>query len=135
MGDPSLASSPHFQALFKSALQAYQTKTGITLVEHALAVQLQSCHSVESITTTLLQGEVQAFSTLQENDKTMISIKTIVSNLTTLSAMASLGDAVGLVRQKALIGLRHLNQFLQKIPPSKAILAALAILLDICVVL
>ena len=103
MGDPS--ASPHFQALFESALQAYQTKTGITLAEHALAVQLQSCHSVESITTTLLQGEVQAFSNLQENDRIMKSIKTIISNLTTLSATASLFDALGLVRQKALIGL------------------------------
>ncbi len=109
MGDPS--ASPHFQALFESALQAYQTKTGITLAEHALAVQLQSCHSVESITTTLLQGEVQAFSNLQENDRIMKSIETIVSNLTTLSATASLGDDLGLVRQKALIGLPLLNRF------------------------
>ena len=65
----------------------------------------------------------------------MKSIKIIVSNLTTLSATASLGDAVGLVRQKALIGLQHLNRFLQKILPSKVILAALAILLDVCVIL
>jgi hypothetical protein len=58
-----------------------------------------------------------------------------VSNLTTLSATASLGNAVGLVHQKALIGLRHLNWFLQKILPLKVILAALAILLDVCVIL
>ena len=98
----------HLQAPFESALRAYEKKTGITLAEHPLAVQIQSCDSVESITTTLLQGELQAFNIFQESDRIVKSIKMIVSNLTTLSVTASLGDALGLVRQKALMGLPHL---------------------------
>jgi hypothetical protein len=122
-----------FEPLFESALQAYKKKTKITLAEHPLAVQLQSCDSAESITTTLLQGEPQAFSNFQEKDRITKSIKTIVSVLTTLSATPSLGDAHGLVRQIALMGLPYLSPFLQIIPPAKAsLLAALAILLDVC---
>jgi hypothetical protein len=89
-------------------LQAYKEKTDITLAEHPLAVQLQSCDSAESIATTLLQGEPQAFSNFQEKDRITKSIKAIVSVLTTLSATASLSDALGLVRQTALMGLRYL---------------------------
>ena len=100
MADPS--GSTHFQARFESALQAYQTTTGITLAEHALAVQLQSCNTVESI-TTLVQGQAQPFSNYQESDRIMKSIKTIVSILTPLSVAASLADAVGLVRQVAMV--------------------------------
>jgi hypothetical protein len=97
------AGPAHFQPLFDSALRAYQEKTDITLAEHPLAVQLQSCDSAESIITILLQGEPQAFSNFQEKDRITKSIKTIVSVLTTLSATASLGDALSLVRQTPLI--------------------------------
>jgi hypothetical protein len=97
----------HLEPLFESALQAYKKKTEITLAEHPLAVQLQSCDSTESIITILLQGEPPAFSNFQEKDRITKSIKTIVSALTTLSATASLGDAFGLVRQTALITLPY----------------------------
>ena len=99
---------PHFQPLFESALQAYEKMTDITLAEHPLAVQLQSGDSAESITTTLLQGEPQVLSNFQEKDRITKSIKTIVSVITALSAMPSLGDALGLVRQTALMGLPYL---------------------------
>jgi hypothetical protein len=95
----------HFQRLFDSALQAYKKKTDITLAEHHLAVQLQSCDTAESIAATFLKGEPQAFSNFQEKDRITKSIKRIVSVLTTLSGTASLGDALDLVRQNALMGL------------------------------
>ena len=98
----------HFQPSFESALLAYKKKTDITLAKHRFAVQLQSCESAESVTTILLQGEPQAFSNFQEKDRITKSIKSIVSGLTPLSAMASLGDALGLVRQTALMGLPYL---------------------------
>jgi len=132
MADPS--ASPHFQARFESALQAYQTKTGITLAEHALAVQLQSCHSVDSI-TTFLKYEAEAVSDFLGSDRTMESIESTVSILSTLSATASLGEAIGLVRR----GIDRLfyipDKFLQPFPPAKAILAGLAILFDVCAVI
>src|SRR5216683_6806163 len=118
MTDPS--GSPHFQALFESALQSYQTKTGITLAEHALAVQLQSCNTVESI-TTLMRGQAQAFSNYRESDRIMKSIKTIVSILTPLSVVAPLTDAVGLVRQIAMVvRFTFLTFFFAAIPTRKS---------------
>jgi hypothetical protein len=89
--------SARFQALFESALQAYEKKTGITLAQHPLAVKLQSCRSVEDV-TALLQGQAKAFSDFQANDRITKAIKTTISILTPLSDAASLADAVGLVR-------------------------------------
>ncbi len=129
MGEQS--PSAHFQPLLESAFQAYEKQTNIALAEHPFVVELQSCHSVESITATLFQGQEQAFSNFQESDRIMKSIKTTVSNLTTHSATSFLGDTFGLVRQNLMIGLPHLERLLQELPPANALLAALAILLDV----
>jgi|SRR6266850_2063230 len=96
--------SAHFRAIFESALLTYEKKAGVTLAEHPLAVQLQSCHSIESI-TAILQGKVQAFGEFRGIDRVMKSVRSTVSILTTLSTSASLGDYYGLVRQnlKALV--------------------------------
>jgi len=96
-----------FRALFESALQAYHQKAGVILADHPLAVQLQSCHSIESI-TTVLQDQAQAFSEFPGNDKVMKSIKSTVSILIRLSVTASLDDNIGLVRHKALMRIPQL---------------------------
>jgi hypothetical protein len=100
MGDQSR--STHFRTLFESALQAYKEKTGITLIEHPLAVQLQSCRSVESI-TAVLQDQIRASNDFGGNDRIMKSIKSIISITSTLSATAALDWVNGLVCQKALM--------------------------------
>ncbi len=99
MGDHS---GTRFRARFESALRAYEKNAGVTLAEHPLAVQLQSCHTVESI-TTVLQGQARAFSGPRGSDTIMTLIKSIVSILTSVSDTASLDEAVGLVRRKALM--------------------------------
>ena len=117
--------SAHFQALFESALRAYKKKTGITLAEHPLTVQLESCHSIEDI-TTILQRQAEAVDDLQARDRIIKSLKTTVSILALLSV------AVGLVRLNVLVScFRSLTVFVQTFPPSKAIQAALAIVLDV----
>ncbi len=127
MGDHS--GSARFRVLFEPALRAYEKKTGITLAEHPLAVQLHSCHSIESITSVLL-GEAQAFGEFGGSDRVIKSIKKTISILSTLFATASLDDAV--VRQKVLIACSTaLTVFLQSFPPAKAIYAGLAILLAV----
>jgi hypothetical protein len=96
MADQSQSSC--FQELFESALQNYETKTGVTLTQHPLAVQLQSCQSIADI-TTLLQSQVQGVNSPQESDRIMKSIERILSILTPLSAAASL--AVDMASQTA----------------------------------
>jgi hypothetical protein len=96
------SASTRFRSLFESALAEYEKKTGITLAEHPLAIQLQSCHSIES-TTALLQGQAQAFSKFRGRDRAIKSINNTLSILTTLSDTAILGDSIGLVRHNLLV--------------------------------
>ena len=96
MADQSRTS--RFQTQFESALQSYQRETGVTLAEHSLAINLQSCHSVESI-ITLLQNEALAFSDLPRGDIVMKSIQNSVSILSVISGGPSLDEAIDLVRK------------------------------------
>jgi hypothetical protein len=87
--------SSRFQALLESALQVYEKKAGVTLADlgDSLVIQLQRCHSIDDI-TTLLQDKAQAFDDLQQRDRILKSIKTTVSILTPISAVASVADDV-----------------------------------------
>jgi hypothetical protein len=96
MGDQS--GSTRFRVLFESALQAYEKQTGITLAEHPLTLQLQSCRSIGSI-TTLLQDQIPGSSDSGGNDRVMTSIKSTISLLSTLSTTTAFDWAIGMVRQ------------------------------------
>ena len=95
--------SPHFQVLFESALQDYETQTGIPLADYPLAQQLQNCQSVESV-TALLQEQAQAFNEFRESDKIFKSLKGIVSALSRVSAISALGHSVGMVCLRQPVG-------------------------------
>jgi hypothetical protein len=99
--------SSHFSALFEFALQDYEQKTKISLANHPLAEQLENCHSVEGL-AAILQGQARANSAFRGSDRIMKSIKTTLSVLHDLSAIAALGDCIGLVRQKTPMGVFHL---------------------------
>jgi hypothetical protein len=86
-----------FRARFQSVLQSYGQTTGITLAEHPLAMRIQNCHSAECI-TAILKHEARS-SDLLRSDRSMKSVESAVSILSTLSATASLGDSIGLVRK------------------------------------
>lgn len=90
------------RAIFEAGLQDYEQKTKMVLAEHPLAKQLRNCHSVESM-TALLQGQGPTIDEFRERDRIRKSIKSTASVLCGFSAMATLGDATGLVRRKALI--------------------------------
>ena len=95
-----------FRVLFEAALQQYENQTEIPLAKHPLAEQLQNCDSVDSV-ITLLQGQVQAFSEFRGTDRIMKSLKSVVSVLFTLSAVANLADSIGFVRRKATNRVSH----------------------------
>jgi hypothetical protein len=99
------------QTLFDSALQAYEKKTDSSLAQHPLAIELHRCDTVDAI-TGLFRDQAQAFSDLQGSDKIIQPLKATISILSELSSAASLVNAFGLVRQKALMpchGLTSLN--------------------------
>jgi hypothetical protein len=93
-----------FQVLFEYALQDYERKTGITLVDHPLAGQLQTCQSAESV-TALLQEQTRALSEFRESHKIMRSRKNVVSALSKISAAAALGQDFGTVCPRPSIGV------------------------------
>ena len=102
--------------LFEAALQDYETKTGIVLAEHPLAERLQECRSVESI-TAVLHEQTQAFNEFRGKEKVMKLLKNAASILYKLSACAKLGEVIGLVHQKALMGsFVHLIHFHRSFP-------------------
>ena len=106
MGDQPQSS--RFRLLLESALQEYQTRTGTTLARHPLAVKLQHCDSIESI-TTVLQEQARAFSEFRGGDgRVMKSLKAVVSVVHTLSVSAALGDVIGLVRWKISMNIPDL---------------------------
>jgi len=102
MGDYPGSEPTWSRARLESALHAYEETAGVILAEHPLAVELQSCHSVES-SATLLKYEAQSFGDpLGESDRITRAIERIVSILFTLSSI-NLGDADSLVRQQVMI--------------------------------
>ena len=99
-----------FQRLLESALLRYEKKTGVTLSKHPLALQLQSCNSIEDF-DNLLQDKAKDVKQSERITKTM---RTIVSILTPLSFVASIPDAVGLVCYKALIAASYFDSFYRR---------------------
>jgi hypothetical protein len=98
MSNSSTSTSSRSQLLFDAALQDYEKQTGTKLVDHPLAKQLETCKSLESI-TTFFQEQAQAFSESRGSDsRVMKSLKSAVSILFTLSDSTVLGEAIGLVR-------------------------------------
>ena len=98
--------SSRLHALFESAVRDYEQKTKISLASHPLAERLENCHSVEDL-AAILRGQARANSAYQGSDRIMKSIMSILSVLHDLSAIAALGDGIGLVRQKMLMRVFH----------------------------
>jgi fungal STAND N-terminal Goodbye domain len=85
-----------FETLFESALRDYEEQTGIPLAKHPLAEQFQNCQSVDSV-TALFQEIARAFSKFRGGDKIMKSLKSVVSVLHRVSAVAAQGHSIGMV--------------------------------------
>jgi hypothetical protein len=104
----SQATSSTFQALFNTALQDYENQTGISLVDHPFAKQLETCESVTSI-TAILREQAQSFREFSENDgKLMKALNSSIDVLCTPSISSALSETIGLVvRRKAFIDLPY----------------------------
>ena len=100
MSDINQLSSTSFQALFGAALRDYENRTGISLVNHPLAKQLEECDSLDSI-NAILREQANGFRQLRrDNGKLMNSLNCSVDVLYTLSISTVLGEGVGVVRPK-----------------------------------
>ena len=73
------------QSLFEAALHNYEEQTGMKLIDHPLARQLETCNSIESI-TEVLQEQARAFTEFRRDDtKVMKPLKRVVHVVHALS--------------------------------------------------
>jgi len=99
-----LSESSRFQVLFESALQDYERQTGTILAREPLAEQFERCNSLESV-VDVLQEQARAPGEFQGGEsRAMRSLKCVVSVLYSLSTSTMLGEVIGLVRHKMLMG-------------------------------
>ena len=111
-----LSSSSSFQALFGAALQDYQSRTGISLVNHPFARQLEECDSLDSI-NAILREQAKGFREFRgDNGKLMKSVKCSVDVLYILSVSTVLGEGVGVVRPKQSSAFLVLDRYSPAIP-------------------
>jgi len=95
--------STHCRTLFESALQTCEKKTGITLAQHPLTLQLQNCRSVESV-VSFLQDQIPPSTDFGGSDRLMGSMRRTISILHNLGAAAALAWASDMVYEiKALM--------------------------------
>ena len=98
----TLEESSAFESLFQSALDEYENQTGIDLRRHPLALQLDGCDSVQSL-TEVLQQQAQAFHEFRGgNNKIITLLKHAAQALYKLSTPVVHAQAIGLVRPKSL---------------------------------
>jgi len=111
-----LSSSSSFQALFGAALQDYEKRTGISLVNHPLAKQLEECDSLDSI-IAIIREQAKDFREFRgDNGKLMKSVKRSVDVLYILSISTVLGEGVGVVRPKHSSAILVLDSYSSAIP-------------------
>jgi hypothetical protein len=127
--------SSRFQGLFESALQDYESQTGMTLAKHPIAEQLQSCDSVDSV-LAVLEQQARAFTEFRRSDgRVMKSLRSTVSVLHALSSTTILGEIISAVRHSVLTVLNLIILVLQPFPPAQAMFSGFAVLLAVCVFL
>ena len=91
------SSGTRLQLLFDTALQSYEKQTGLKLIDHPLARQLENCHTVDSV-VLILQNQAPALTGFRKDGRIMRSLKRVVHVLHALSTSSTLGEGIGLVR-------------------------------------
>jgi hypothetical protein len=115
-----LSSSSSFQALFGAALQDYEDRTRINLVNHPLAKQLEECDSLDSI-IAILREQAKGFCKVRgDTGKLMKSVNCSVDVLYILSISTVLGEGVGLVRPKQSSAFLVPDRYSPVIPARKS---------------
>jgi hypothetical protein len=86
--------SSYLRMLFENALGDYKQQTGIGLAEHPLAVRLQDCDSVESVTAIFFEL-VQGLKEYRENDKIIMPLIKVLAVLHRLPFATNFAQDVG----------------------------------------
>jgi len=129
-------SSSNFQSILDAALDDYHKHTGIDLIKHPSAAQLQDCHSPENV-VQLLQERESSFKDYREKHRNLIDyLRPVVNVIHALSGI--LGEGAGLVSTQHYILLTspYVYRSLQvPFQPTKVIFTGIDILLSVCSIL
>ena len=109
------SSSSSFHVLFGVALQDYENRTGIRLINHPFAKQLDECNTLDSI-NTIIQEQAKGFQVRGDKGTLMKSLNCSVDVLHTLSTSTVLGEVVGVVRPKQSSAFLVLDSYFAAIP-------------------
>jgi hypothetical protein len=86
-------------SIFDSAIQAYKKKTGNDITTHALATQLQSCHSPDAV-LAILRHQASAIGQSHSGNDSESLLKWLIPTVNVLYAFSAiLGEGVGLVNR------------------------------------
>lgn len=101
----SQSSSSAFQALFDAALQDYEGKTGISLIDHPfVAREHQECDSVGSI-IAILEEQAQNFHEFRAHGKLVDSLKNIIDVLSSPFISTGFDQGTDLVVRPIFVGI------------------------------
>jgi hypothetical protein len=89
------ASRPNYQAIFDSALEAYEKKTGKDLTKNPLLRSLETCHSPDAVLTILRTQILGPGQSQSSGDKLTTWLNPTVNVINAFSA--TIGGAAGLV--------------------------------------
>ncbi|KAH9032106.1 hypothetical protein EDB84DRAFT_1438706 [Lactarius hengduanensis] len=107
------AASSRFQAIFQTALKAYQRQTKKDLLAHPLASQLQSCDSTSAI-LTVLQDQVREFDQAHSGDERLT--KWLIPTVNVLYALsAAVSEGVGLAARDVAASKDALAELFERI--------------------
>jgi hypothetical protein len=93
--------------LFDAALQSYEKQTGIKLIDHPFARQLENCPSIDSVVDILQQQSRALIEFCGDDGKVIKSLKRTAHVLNALSTSTTLGE--DLVRQLAFVVVPFLD--------------------------
>ena len=94
----SISPSSELKSLFEAALDEFEKRSGINLLQHQIIDKLVDCQSADSV-IDVLQQEAQAFRNFRGDDgRLMTWLKRTVNVLHILSTSSVLGQGIGLVR-------------------------------------
>jgi hypothetical protein len=125
-------SSSNFQSILDAALDNYSNQTGINLINHPSAEQIQNCQSPDDVLKLLLERE-SAFKDYRDKYRNFIgSLRPIVQAVHAFSSI--LGEAAGLVSSAhsiLLFGSCLYTSLQVPFQPTKAIFIGIDVLISV----
>jgi hypothetical protein len=126
---PEVASHSDYQAIFDSALQGYQKKTGKDLTSDSLLCRFETCDSPDAILALLRAQILLPGQTQSGGDKLLTWLNPTINVLNAFSE--TIGEVVGLVGLGRLSRDLRTDTLFEAYPPARVIFTGIGLLLSV----